>query len=328
MAVRFEQKLPKRGEVLEALKSVGIPADVEHETIVIGWILSDERACFRWSSATPDELDLANQHVDGTGARFLEAALSRGPFTYDQSTPGVGAKAVAATVAKVVCRELEVGDTLLDLFGFAYDMVVETNGEFSYLPAVLFFSWGIEVDSVGDVLHVSLPQRLMKWMNYETLAGVQVVQLNRPSSSPSRLEDVEIADEINTLIEPTYYNGPRPSEPPVNESPLRVEWLASVCEITCGQRAEIHTLVFPADNADGPFAVLHHGEGGYRFDVRNPALRAMTQPLWSTYIKLPFRSGKRHWEFVIEVPWWARFRRLLRRAAGLLLSSRWTARKR
>ena len=310
---RFKDQPPSKEQIISALKSVGVPVGDMHHTIIVGWVLGTDRFCFSWSSTSPDTLSLNVQHVAGTGERFLNDALTRGYVSYDRFSKDHAGKAVAASVAKVVCRELEEGDTLEELFGFAYDMVVETDGKFSYLPSVLFFFWEMEINEVGDIVSIGLFQRVLKWMNYGTLAAVQVVQLNRPQSEPSRLEDVATEDEVNTLVEPTHYNGPFPSEPPKNESAFNAEWFAIVCQITCGRRVMLQTLVYPTDNVDGPFAVIRDGES-YRFDVRNTSLKALARPLWLPVVRLRLWQSKRFgWEFVIGVPWWARARRALRR---------------
>lgn len=313
LSFRFKGQTPSQNDLLEVLNSVGVPPAGAHRTVIIGWVIGPARFCFCWNSINPSLLELGEQHFDGSGAEFIKAAADRSGSIegYDPQAPNVPGMHLAGTVAKVVCYELELGDSLEELFGFAYDMIVETGDRFAYPPSVLFSHWDVEYDLHTDALTITCPTRLLKWSNHRQLAAVQIVQLNKPTSTYSSPADVRVQESHDVLVPPLMRDF---SEKDVQEgdwNPINAAWSAAYINVHHEGHIYPTVLIDTPDNKDGPFAVMPHGDS-FRFDVRNAALRQLFSPFKMKTLRIPLAGGKERWEFVIEYQWPPRFVRRLK----------------
>lgn len=226
---KFENETVSLREVEKFLTSRTADPNYTESLHLVGWIIEDDnRHCFLWNIAYPDELFFERYHTAGTGGETFKALITRDTLgiTFHPQSRTNTERAIRTVLSKAA--EL-YADEMLDkinrkkFFGHGYELLYFDGSEFRYLENIAFSGLDAAFDSEGKIIY-RRPYDL--WYRYHSLGDAAFLQIN----------DFKTGDIILESIEPVF----------------RKKMRDAAFEFTAGSlRANYYCLYFRFQNKSG-----------------------------------------------------------------------------
>jgi hypothetical protein len=176
-------------QLSEFLRRYPVPSLGSDSFALVGWLCDvpmKKGYCFRWRTANPHALDAGSPQLDGSGAETMRSILNdrRDPVSLSSDVYTQAAAEALYDLATLQMDEL-VGKSYQkqERFGFAYEILVNSNGRFEYLDDVFFVGIDINYDIKSEKAELTIPLEGIKYRNFDTFSVVHVRALGGRSKN-------------------------------------------------------------------------------------------------------------------------------------------------